>query len=149
WYGATVIADYGHNVDAMAALVDAVGSMGARRRSVVISGAGDRRDQDIRGQTTRLADCFEDFVLYEDKCQRGRADGEVVALLREGLAGRARGEVIEVQGEFRAIDVALSRIGPGDICLILVDQVDAALAHIRHRIAHEDEPMASAGGAGR
>src|SRR5690606_8137715 len=149
WYGATVIADYGHNVDAMTALVDAVGSMDARRRSVVISGAGDRRDEDIRGQTARLATCFEDFILYEDQCQRGRADGEVVALLREGLAGRARGEVIEVHGEFRAIDIALSRIGPGDICLVLVDQVDAALAHIRARIAHEEEPIAYAGGAGR
>ncbi len=149
WYGATVIADYGHNVDAMAALVDAVRSMEARRRSVVISGAGDRRDEDIRGQTARLANCFEDFVLYEDQCQRGRADGEVIALLREGLAGRARGQVVEVRGEFQAIDIALSRIGPGDICLILVDQVDAALAHIRARIALEDEPIASAGGGGR
>src|SRR5690606_11253999 len=71
WYGATVIADYGHNIDAMAALVDAVASMAARRRSVVISGAGDRRDEDIRGQTARLASCFEDFILYEDQCQRG------------------------------------------------------------------------------
>jgi len=149
WYGATVIADYGHNVDAMAALVDAVRSMDARRRSVVISGAGDRRDEDIRGQTARLASCFEDFVLYEDQCQRGRADGEVIALLREGLADRARGEVIEVSGELRAIDIALSRIGPGDICLILVDQVDEALAHIRACIARDEEPIAYAAGAGR
>ncbi|MFA7505627.1 MAG: cyanophycin synthetase [Burkholderiaceae bacterium] len=149
WYGATVIADYGHNIDAMAALVDAVQSMEARRRSVVISGAGDRRDQDIRGQTEQLAGCFDDFVLYEDQCQRGRVDGEVIGLLREGLGDRARGEVIEVQGEFRAIDIALSRIGPGDVCLILVDQVEEALAHIRARIAHEDEPIAYAGGAGR
>jgi len=144
-----VIADYGHNVDAMAALVDAVRSMDARRRSVVISGAGDRRDEDIRGQTARLASCFEDFVLYEDQCQRGRADGEVIALLREGLADRARGEVIEVSGELRAIDIALSRIGPGDICLILVDQVDEALAHIRACIARDEEPIAYAAGAGR
>ncbi len=149
WYGATVIADYGHNVDAMGALVDAVGAMDGRRRSVVISGAGDRRDEDIRGQTALLANCFEDFILYEDQCQRGRADGEVIALLREGLTGRVRGEVIEVKGEFRAIDVALSRIGPGDICLVLVDQVDEALAHIRARIAKEDEPLPYAAAAGR
>jgi cyanophycin synthetase len=148
WYGATVIADYGHNIDAMGALVEAVGAMEARRRSVVISGAGDRRDEDIRGQTALLATCFDDFILYEDQCQRGRADGEVVALLREGLGDRARGEVIEVQGEFRAIDIALSRIGPGDLCLILVDQVEEALAHIRARIAQEDEPIAYAA-AGR
>lgn len=38
--GATVIADYGHNPDAIAALAQAVETMPARRRSVVISGAG-------------------------------------------------------------------------------------------------------------
>ena len=37
--GATVIADYGHNPDAMLALVQAVQAMPAIRRSVVISGA--------------------------------------------------------------------------------------------------------------
>ena len=49
--GATLIADYGHNPDAMRALVRAVEAMPAKRRSVVISGAGDRRDEDIREQT--------------------------------------------------------------------------------------------------
>ena len=43
--GATVIADYGHNPDAMRALVQAVDALPAKRRSVVISGAGDRRDE--------------------------------------------------------------------------------------------------------
>ena len=38
--GATVIADYGHNPDAIAALVAGVQNMPAQRRSVVISGAG-------------------------------------------------------------------------------------------------------------
>ena len=57
--GATVIADYGHNPDAMIALVQAVQAMPAARRSVVISGAGDRRDQDIRQQTEILGDAFD------------------------------------------------------------------------------------------
>lgn len=48
--GATVIADDGHNSDAMRALVAAVQAMPGARRSVVISGAGDRRDDDNREQ---------------------------------------------------------------------------------------------------
>ena len=82
--GATVIADYGHNPDAILALVRAVDAMPAKRRSVVISGAGDRRDEDIRMQTEILGEAFDDVLLYQDQCQRGRADGEVVALLRQG-----------------------------------------------------------------
>ncbi|AHB05710.1 cyanophycin synthetase [Pandoraea pnomenusa 3kgm] len=134
--GATVIADYGHNPDAIAALTQAVETMPARRRSVVISGAGDRRDEDIRRQTEILGDAFDDVLLYQDQCQRGREDGEVLRLLREGLAGARRAShVDEIHGEFLAIDTALGRLQPGDLCLILIDQVDEALAHIGQRVA--------------
>jgi cyanophycin synthetase len=110
--------------------------MPANRRSVVISGAGDRRDEDIRQQTEILGDAFDEVLLYQDACQRGRADGEVLGLLREGLTGARRTTGIEeIRGEFVAIDTALSRLKTGDLCLILIDQVDEALAHIEKRIA--------------
>jgi hypothetical protein len=68
-------------------------------------------------------------ILYQDAAQRGRGDGEVMALLREGLAGAARTRhVEEIRGEFIAIDTALDRLQPGDLCLVLVDQVEEALA---------------------
>lgn len=134
--GATLIADYGHNPDAIQALSNAVETMPARRRSVVISGAGDRRDEDIRRQTEILGGVFDNVILYQDQCQRGREDGEVLALLREGLAGAQRtDQVDEIRGEFLAIDTALERLQPGDLCLILVDQVEEALDHIGKRIA--------------
>lgn len=132
--GATVIADYGHNPDAMRALVQAVDALPAKRRSVVISGAGDRRDEDIREQTVILGAAFDDVILYQDAAQRGRADGEVMALLREGLAGAPRTQhVEEIRGEFIAIDAALARLQAGDLCLVLVDQVEEALAHLAQR----------------
>ena len=134
--GATLIADYGHNPDAIQALVDGIANMPARRRSVVISGAGDRRDDDIRQQTQILGAAFDDVVLYQDACQRGREDGEVIALLREGLANARRTRQIDaITGEFLAIDTALARLQAGDLCLILIDQVEEALAHIARRVA--------------
>jgi cyanophycin synthetase len=133
--GATVIADYGHNPDAIEALTRAVEAMPAKRRMVVISGAGDRRDEDIRRQTEILGDAFDDVILYEDQCQRGRADGEVLGLLREGLAKAKRTQSVkEIQGEFLAIDTALESLQAGDLCLVLVDQVEEALAHIAARV---------------
>lgn len=136
YHGATVIADYGHNPDAMRALVAAIDALPARRRSVVISGAGDRRDEDIRAQTVILGAAFDDVILYQDAAQRGRGDGEVMALLREGLAGAGRTRhVEEIRGEFLAIDAALARLESGDLCLVLVDQVEEALAHLAQRVA--------------
>ena len=134
--GATLIADYGHNPDAMAALVSAIDNMPANRRVAVISGAGDRRDEDLREQTRILGDAFDEIILFQDMCQRGRADGEVLALLRQGLGDAKRTSVIEeIRGEYLAIDAALTRLRPADLCLILVDQVEDALAHIAKRIA--------------
>ena len=134
--GATLIADYGHNPDAIQALVEAIENMPATRRSVVISGAGDRRDEDIRQQTEILGDAFDDVILYQDACQRGREDGEVIALLRDGLVNARRTQRIDaIDGEFIAIDFALERLQGGDLCLILIDQVEDALAHIAMRVA--------------
>jgi cyanophycin synthetase len=135
YQGATLIADYGHNPDAIQALVQAVENMPANKRVVVISGAGDRRDQDIRDQTQILGTAFDEVLLYQDACQRGREDGEVIGLLREGLQGSARTtHVQDIQGEFNAIDTALSRLAPGDLCLILIDQVEEALGYITEKV---------------
>ena len=129
--GATVIADYGHNPDAIRALVDATNSISAKRRFVVISGAGDRRDDDIRAQTKILGEAFDSVILYEDQCQRGRSDGEVISLLREGLVGASKTKSIEeIRGEFLAIDTALNQLQQDDLCLILIDQVEESLQYL-------------------
>jgi cyanophycin synthetase len=108
--GATLIADYGHNPDAILALVQAVETMPAKRRVVVISGAGDRRDQDITQQTEILGRAFDDVLLYEDACQRGRVDGEVVAAALGPERRAAHHAIEEIYGEFNAIDTALARL---------------------------------------
>ncbi len=129
--GATVIADYGHNPDAIRALVNATNSIPANQRYVVISGAGDRRDEDIRQQTRILGEAFDSVVLYQDQCQRGREDGEVLELLRQGLDGAKKTKNIEeIRGEFLAIDTALNKLQPNDLCLILIDQVEESLDYL-------------------
>ncbi|MGB7651324.1 MAG: cyanophycin synthetase [Gallionella sp.] len=134
--GANVIADYGHNPDAILALVPAIESIPAKKRVVVISGAGDRRDEDIRRQTEILGDVFDEIILYQDQCQRGREAGEVLVLLQQGLVNAKRAKkIIEITGEFLAIDTALADLQAGDLCLVLIDQVDEALAHIAGRVA--------------
>ncbi|MGH6638498.1 MAG: cyanophycin synthetase, partial [Polaromonas sp.] len=87
---------------------------------------------------------FDDVILYQDAAQRGRADGEVMTLLREGLdaASRTR-QIDEIRGEFLAIDTALARLRPGDLCLILVDQVQEALDHLAARVKEAKEKLAT------
>jgi cyanophycin synthetase len=59
-----------------------------------------------------------------------------MALLRQGLRDAARvSEIEEIRGEFVAIDRALDHLLPGEVCLILIDQVSEALAHLAARAA--------------
>ena len=69
--GVTVVVDYGHNVDAITAVVDALRTFPHQRRSCVYSTAGDRRDEDMVRQGALLATAFDRVILYEDHYLRG------------------------------------------------------------------------------
>jgi cyanophycin synthetase len=82
-----------------------------------------------------LGTAFDEVILYQDACQRGRSDGEVIQLLRDGLNGAVRTQYVQdIQGEFNAIDTAMDRLSEGDLCLILIDQVEEALAYITDKV---------------
>ncbi|MFN0051545.1 MAG: cyanophycin synthetase, partial [Planctomycetales bacterium] len=112
--GATVVVDYGHNADALLALIDAISRLPHDRRLVVYTAAGDRRDIDIIRQAEIIGNGFDQVIIYEDQCTRGRPDGDVIRLMRQGFAQAARlVEVFETRGEFVAIEAGLRRLRPG------------------------------------
>ncbi len=131
--GSTVVIDYGHNAAAISALSDAFDKMPHERRLIVYTAAGDRRDEDIIRQAELIANAFDVMILYEDACTRGRQDGEVCRLMREGFALGKRLQpenIVETRGEMNAIEMTLRRMVPGDLVLIQADQVEEAIAFV-------------------
>jgi cyanophycin synthetase len=134
-HGAAVIVDYGHNVSSLLAMIDAMGQFPHRRRTVVYTSAGDRRDFDIIRQGELLAGAFDRVILYEDQYVRGRNQGEIMALLREGITASGRAiEVDEINGVFPAIEMALENSGDGDLILLQCDTVDETLEFVKEYI---------------
>ncbi|HCF57696.1 MAG TPA: cyanophycin synthetase, partial [Myxococcales bacterium] len=134
--GATVIADYGHNPDALQAIADAIEKLPARRRVVVLSCAGDRRDEDILHVSEIAGNAFDEVILYEDACNRGRADGEVIGLMRHGLGkGRRVAATSEYYNELAAMQAGLNTLQPGDLLVALVDQIEASLAFLEKTVS--------------
>ena len=130
--GATIIVDYGHNPSALTALGEAIRQFPHERRSIIFTAAGDRRDVDIIRQGEIVAALFDYVILYEDGCVRGRPDGEVTRLVREGLAlAKTPPETYETRGEPVAIDFALNNLKPGDLLVIQADNVERTVAHIK------------------
>jgi len=142
--GAAVILDYGHNASALVALCEAIEKMPHRRRKVVYTAAGDRRDEDILRQAELIGGFFDEVYIYEDQCTRGRPDGEIMRLMRQGFgAGKPGRAVLQESGELAAISAALASLKPGDLLLCQVDQVELALEHVMEIVRKSDVQLPS------
>jgi cyanophycin synthetase len=135
--GATVIVDFGHNPSAIAALVEAIDLFPHPRRTIAVTGTGDRRDEDIIHLGGLIGGAFDRVVLFEDCNRRGRPDGEMIALLRQGLARGSRvSEVVATRGEAAAIALALQGLRAESLTVILADDsVERCLALVRGHLA--------------
>jgi len=128
---ATVVVDYGHNASALVALLDAFEHIPHKRRMINYTATGDRRNEDIIRQAELIGNGFDEIVVFEDKCTRGRADGEVCGLLRAGLAKGSRiSRIRETRGEVSAIKMMLDDLQPGDLALVQIDRVDEVLPFV-------------------
>jgi len=135
-HGATVIIDYGHNVSSLACLLEAVGQFPHKRRLAVYSVAGDRRDCDLVRQGAMLGDAFDRVILYEDHYMRGRKQGEIISVMRQGLAqGKRVTEIQEITGAVKAVETALGLARPEELLVLQADVVDETVTFLRRYLA--------------
>lgn len=125
-----VILDYGHNpaaIEAICKLVDSLvqgpilGPGGVRR--VVLAAPGDRRDEDVQAIARRAARSFDRFVVRADDDLRGRAPGEIPAMLRAELeaCGVLPEHIEAFNSEELAVSAALEASGAGDLLIVFGD----------------------------
>ncbi|HET9518446.1 MAG TPA: cyanophycin synthetase, partial [Actinoplanes sp.] len=122
--------DYAHNPAALAAVIRTLHRLwGPQRCVAAVTLPGDRRDDLIAASAQVIADGFTRVVLYDDDDLRGRAPGEVSALVAREVKGRRpqiRSErAVGVRG---AVDAALRMAAPGDVVLVLYEKVEEVLA---------------------
>lgn len=112
----TVIVDYAHKPDAVAAVLQTLRPV-TRGRLIVVIGAGGDRDRGKRPVMGEIAASAADLLIVTDDNPRTE---EPAAIRAEILAGARHGsaEVLEVDGRRAAIATALDRAGPGDVVLI-------------------------------
>lgn len=137
-HGVHAFIDYAHNAHGLTALGEflnaymeglSTGHELERRRCIgVIGTAGDRRDSDMRQIGHVAGGLFDVVVLREDKKRRGRDEGEVVALIEQGVREcdpRRTREVHTILDEVEATKYALSIANPGDVLAVMGDDMQA------------------------
>jgi cyanophycin synthetase len=100
--------------------------------------AGDRRDEDIRELGTVASNYFDHIIVREDANTRGRARGEVAALIEEGIragmaAGKRTREVEIVTDEIQATRRALDMGRDGDVIVVCVDHANDVWKELQRR----------------
>lgn len=123
--GKQVVVDYCHNVDALEWIADFVQRTAAPQSIGVIAIAGDRRDEDIQEFGELAGRVFGRIVVREHEDRRGRAEGEVAAILREAVlgAGLPPDRVTVVLDEVEAVHTAIDLASPGDLVVAMVYRI--------------------------
>ncbi len=146
--GATVIVDFGHNVDSVRAICAALDTYPEKRRVALFGASGDRRDEDIQLMGEMLGNAFDRVILYEDTDLYDRKPGETLRLLHEGLAKGVRvKEIEEKQGGLKSLEYALEHVQPGELLMAQAHMADPTVEFLRRYLStdHTDAAPGSVG----
>lgn len=131
--GFKVMLDYAHNPHGLRALGKFVRSFEVSRRIGVITGVGDRRDEDIIAVGEEAARIFDEVIIRLDEDLRGRTEEELIELLRRGVQNIDRNKPIAyTRTECEGTEYAIDRATPNSLIVILVDNVQKIQEHIKN-----------------
>ena len=135
------LVDFAHNQAGLQFLGDFVSKMEGSPKVGIISGTGDRRDEDIRDLGKLSAQYFDEIIIRQDKHLRGRTAEEIVNLLIEGInASKTKDIPITIiYNEKEAIMHAYNTAKPGALITIMCDVVAEALEMIKGLKEEEDK----------
>jgi cyanophycin synthetase len=138
------LVDFAHNPAGLELLCDFVNKFEEFPRVGIISGTGDRRDNDIREIGRISAKNFDEIIIRQDKNLRGRTAGEIIDLLVEGInEGKMHDIPVTIMSNEReAIMYAYKNAKPGSFITIMCDVVPDALAFIKN-LKEEEENLKS------
>jgi cyanophycin synthetase len=134
------LADFAHNPAGLQLLCDFVSKMDGTPKVGIISGTGDRRDEDIRELGAISAKHFDEIIIRQDRHLRGRTAENIVDLLVEGINSNKTKDipVTIIYNEKEAIMHAYNTAKPGSLITIMCDVVAEALDLIKSLKEKED-----------
>lgn len=122
--GIEILVDYAHNPDGMRALFAAAARVRRGRVGLLLGQAGNRGDHEVRALAGVVAEESPDHIVLKDLpgYLRGRADGEVPAILREELLRRGvdAARIMLELDEWQALRTLLAWARPGDTLVLPV-----------------------------
>jgi cyanophycin synthetase len=136
----TILADFAHNPHGLKLLCDFISKLDYPMRIGVISGTGDRRDEDIRELGEISARYFDEIIIRCDKNLRGRTADEIIGLLKEGIDSvNPNIPTMIIPNEDKALDYIYENAKPGALYTIMCDVVARVLDKIKELKQKEEQ----------
>jgi cyanophycin synthetase len=122
----TVLLDYAHNPHGVRALGQFVKTFETMTKVGIITGVGDRRDEDIIALGEEAARIFDEIIIRHDEDMRGRTYEELDKLLTTGIHRISRQIPIAYYGnECEAVEKALQNRRPKMLLVVLSENIQA------------------------
>lgn len=136
----TFLADFAHNPHGLKLLGDFVTKLEYPKKVGLISGTGDRRDEDIRELGELSARYFDELIIRCDKHLRGRTAEEIIGLLQEGVNNVDAGKkTMIIENENEALEHIYANHEKGALYVVLCDVVSGAIKKIKELQLREQE----------
>ncbi len=123
-----VLVDFAHNPDGFNGIKDYLKTVEATEHVGVISGTGDRRDEDIIETARIAAQMFDRVIICQEKYLRGRKQQELIDLLMIGLKEVNPNIVVEINNNGEdCMKKLIAQAKSGSFITILSDSIDNAI----------------------
>lgn len=136
----TVVLDYAHNPHGVKALGSFVRTFDAQARIGIITGVGDRRDQDIMALGEEAAKIFDEIIIRYDEDLRGRTHEELNRLLVTGIHRVSTEIPVAYYGhECEAVEKAMQQRRPKTLLVVLTENIQAVTECVQKYKKQEEE----------
>ncbi|MBK7668913.1 MAG: cyanophycin synthetase [Sphingobacteriaceae bacterium] len=133
-----VLIDFAHNPDGFKGIKEFLSTIESTSKIGIITGTGDRRDEDIREMGKISAEMFDHIIIRQDKFLRGREADDIVRLLVEGIKQADPNKSYEyIPKEIEALKHALDTAKPGSFITALSDVIDNAITVVQSYLDKE------------
>ncbi|MFL5747004.1 MAG: cyanophycin synthetase [Niastella sp.] len=127
-----IIVDYAHNPHGVKAIASFIKSMPASIKVGVITGVGDRRDEDIRSLGMEAAAIFDELIIRHDDDLRGRTQSDIDRLICDGIRQIAPAKKITIiSNELKAVEAVIKNATENSVIVFFADNIKAVVEHIR------------------
>ncbi|WP_113651186.1 cyanophycin synthetase [Pedobacter namyangjuensis] len=135
-----ILVDFAHNPAGFIGIKDYLATVEASEHVGVISGTGDRRDEDIIETARIAAQMFDKIIICQEKYLRGRKQQELIDLLTTGIKEVKPDMEIEINNNGEAtLKNIINTAKPGSFITILSDTIDNAIHRVTHYLDKELE----------